>query len=75
MPTERETSKLDDIKAKTSEHFTDFLILARTSDGEVSWRASNPLWADAAARRYVDYCHTNTKLMQIETFHNGRDDG
>lgn len=70
--TEKEIERLDNITAMIGEQFPDFLVIVRP-DGKNSaygpaWRASDHLWAESAARKYVNYCTMGDQLNQVEDF-------
>lgn len=39
--------------AKFSGHYTDFLIIAKTSRGDFFWKATDEIWGVGAAHRYL----------------------
>ena len=51
-----EKSRMDSLVARAGEHFIDFLVITRRSDGGLSWRSSDTTWAENAARRYMIAC-------------------
>lgn len=68
MSPEREVARFDDLAARVGEHFSDFVIIVRRKDGNVSWRASDPMWADGACRQYSGYVQTGNQINAMEDF-------
>ena len=52
---ERKIAKkhFNDIAAVAGESFSDYLIIARTYDNGLQWRASNGSWAEGAAGKFL----------------------
>lgn len=50
----RDRRKFEDLAALAGETFNDYLIIARTEDGGMRWRASNGTWASGAAGTFLD---------------------
>lgn len=65
---ERDMKRLDDISARTGEHFGEYIILVKNSGGMVSWRASDSAWCDGAARQFSQYVKTVKHMQTIEDF-------
>ena len=69
---DREQAAFDNIAARMGEQFADYVILARAHNGAVTWRASDPTWAEGAADQYVRYARMGTHLQQMDEFNRGR---
>lgn len=68
--TERQDEVIDAITARMGEFFKDYVVLVRTDKpGGVSWRSSDPNWAESAARHYVNYVQFGNHLQQMDDFH------
>lgn len=65
----KESIVFDNIGARLGERFTDYIIIARPRDGVPMLRASDPIWAEGAARLYVNYCQTGNHLAQMDEFY------
>lgn len=69
MIEDREQDRLDSLTARAGEFFKDYLVMVRRDDGHVSWRSSDAVWAEGAARQYVNFVQMGNHLQQIEDFH------
>lgn len=68
MTGDREADRLRDICSRVGEHFQDYVVIIRTEDGNVSWRASDPTWAEGAARRFFNYVQTANHFSAMDEF-------
>lgn len=66
---ERDVARLDDIAAKTGEHFDQYMVLVKDRDGMVSWRGSDSMWADGACRQYINYLQLGQQMQVAEEFY------
>lgn len=71
MTTEME--RFNSLTARLGEFYKDHLVIIRTGNGGVAWRASDPRWSESAAREYVDYVRMSTQIKLMDDF-NGRNE-
>lgn len=50
-----ETAPIQAICARLGEHYTDYLVIARTKDGKIAFRPSDMTWAIGACQRFLNY--------------------
>ena len=69
MISEREAVILDRIHNLAGQHFKDFVIFVRPSNGGgVSWRSSDVNWAESVARNYCAAVQLNVSLDTINDY-------
>lgn len=68
MIEDRDQSRLDDMAARLSEHFTDHIIMVRKKNGELSWRSSDAVWSESAVTNYLHYIRLGNHLRMVDEF-------
>lgn len=50
----KQHDKFLDMVARGGEHFSEYLMIVKTSAGSLDWRSSDKTWAMGAAERYLN---------------------
>lgn len=63
---EKELKLFESLISKTGEHFKEYILIAKGSNGNMLWRSSDRTWSMGACHRYLITADQEDRMLTME---------